>query len=112
MTWAMGRECRNGSRQEASLCVPPISGAAARGGSADRERAPRGLRVHSEPFTTAGTLICSRHAPDSPISVGQVMGRNKLIYTLSEVTVPVAADHASGGLLRRDGSQCEAASVT
>ena len=43
------------------------------------------------------TVICSPYAPDSPFSVGKAMGRNKLIYALSDVTVAVAADSGSGG---------------
>ncbi len=43
------------------------------------------------------TVICTPHAPDSPFSVGKAMGRNKLIYALSDVTVAVAADKGSGG---------------
>ena len=43
------------------------------------------------------TVMCSPYAPDSPFSVGKAMGRNKLIYALSEVTVAVAADYGSGG---------------
>ena len=46
---------------------------------------------------TGRTVICSPYAPDSPFSIGQAMGRNKLIYALSEVTVAVAADKGSGG---------------
>ena len=43
------------------------------------------------------TVMCSPYAPDSPFSVGKAMGRNKLIYALSDVTVAVAADNGSGG---------------
>ena len=43
------------------------------------------------------TVMCSPYAPDSPFTVGKAMGRNKLIYALSEVTVAVAADNGSGG---------------
>ena len=46
---------------------------------------------------TGRTVICSPYAPDSPFSVGQAMGRNKLIYAHSDVTVAVAADKGSGG---------------
>ncbi len=43
------------------------------------------------------TAICTPYAPDSPFSVGKAMGRNKLIYALSAVTVAVASDKGSGG---------------
>ena len=43
------------------------------------------------------TVMCTPYAPDSPFSVGTTMGRNKLIYALSDVTVAVAADKGSGG---------------
>lgn len=41
--------------------------------------------------------MCTPYAPDSPFTVGKAMGRNKLIYALSDVTVAVAADDGSGG---------------
>ena len=43
------------------------------------------------------TVMCTPYAPDSPFTVGKAMGRNKLIYALSDVTVAVAADNGSGG---------------
>ena len=43
------------------------------------------------------TVICTPYAPNSPFSVGRALGRNKLIYGLSDVTVAVAADKGSGG---------------
>lgn len=43
------------------------------------------------------TVMCTPYAPDSGFSVGKAMGRNKLIYALSDVTVAVAADKGSGG---------------
>lgn len=43
------------------------------------------------------TVLCTPYAPNAPFSVGQAMGRNKLIYALSDVTVAVAADKGSGG---------------
>lgn len=43
------------------------------------------------------TVMCSPYTPDSPFSVGNAMGRDKLIYALSDVTVAVAADQGSGG---------------
>ena len=101
-------------RQAAALGVPLISGTARgvdqlamnaayeAGGtvisvpahSLSRTLKSPGLRraVH-----TGRTVICSPYAPDSPFSVGQAMGRNKLIYALSNATVVVAADKGSGG---------------
>ena len=50
------------------------------------------------------TVICTPYTPDSPFSVGKAMGRNKLIYAISDVTVAVAADKGSGGTWSgRDG---------
>ena len=43
------------------------------------------------------TVICTPYAPNSGFSVGKAMGRNKLIYALSDVTVAVAADQGAGG---------------
>ena len=49
-------------------------------------------RVH------AGELcIASPYAPDAPFRVGNAMGRNKIVYALSTVTLIVAAEHGSGG---------------
>ena len=56
-------------------------------------RAPRVRRaVHD-----GRTVMCTPYAPDSPFTVGKAMGRNKLVYALSDITVAVAADHGSGG---------------
>lgn len=41
--------------------------------------------------------LASPYAPDAGFSVGNAMGRNKLIYALAEVTVVVASDLDSGG---------------
>lgn len=49
-------------------------------------------RVHS------GELcIASPYAPAAPFRAGNAMGRNKIIYALSQVTFVVAADEGSGG---------------
>lgn len=101
-------------RQAASLNVPLISGAARgvdqlamnaafeAGGdvigvpadSLSRALRSSGVRraIHD-----GRTVICTPYAPDSPFSVGNAMGRNKLIYALSDVAVAVAADKGSGG---------------
>ena len=101
-------------RQVASLNVPLISGAA-RGvdqlamNAAFKAGGPViSVPAHSLSHTlkspgvrravhTGRTVIFTPYAPDSPFSVGQAMGRNKLIYALSQVTVAVAADKGSGG---------------
>jgi predicted Rossmann fold nucleotide-binding protein DprA/Smf involved in DNA uptake len=36
-------------------------------------------------------------APAAPFSVGNAMGRNKIIYGLSRCTIVIASDHATGG---------------
>lgn len=43
------------------------------------------------------TVMCTPYNPDAPFSVGNAMGRNKLIYALSALTLVVAADVDSGG---------------
>lgn len=49
-------------------------------------------RVH------AGELcIASPYAPDAPFRAGNAMGRNKIIYALSQVTLVVSSDSGSGG---------------
>jgi predicted Rossmann fold nucleotide-binding protein DprA/Smf involved in DNA uptake len=49
-------------------------------------------RVH------AGELcIASPYAPDAPFRAGNAMGRNKIIYALSQVTFVVSSDVGSGG---------------
>ncbi len=101
-------------RQAASLNVPLISGAARGVDQLARSAAFKAggpvisVSAHSLSHTlkspgvrravhTGRTVICSPYAPDSPFSVGQAMGRNKLIYALSDLTVAVAADEGSGG---------------
>ena len=41
--------------------------------------------------------IASPYAPDTPFRVGNAMGRNKIIYALSQVTFVVSSDVGSGG---------------
>lgn len=101
-------------RQAASLGLPLISGAA-RGVDQSAMNAAFqaggtvvGVPAHSLVRTLRSpgvrravhdgrTVMCSPYAPDSGFSVGKAMGRNKLIYALSDVTVAVAADNGSGG---------------
>jgi predicted Rossmann fold nucleotide-binding protein DprA/Smf involved in DNA uptake len=49
-------------------------------------------RVH------AGELcIASPYAPDAPFTAGNAMGRNKIVYALSQVTFVVVSDDGTGG---------------
>jgi predicted Rossmann fold nucleotide-binding protein DprA/Smf involved in DNA uptake len=101
-------------RQAASLDTPLISGAArgvdqlAMNAAFEAGGNVIGVPAHSLTRTLRSpgvrravyedrTVICTPYAPDSPFSVGKAMGRNKLIYALSDVTVAVAADKGSGG---------------
>lgn len=43
------------------------------------------------------TVMCTPYSPEAPFSVGNAMGRNKLIFALSAVTLVVAADVDTGG---------------
>ncbi|MCE2529733.1 MAG: DNA-protecting protein DprA [Acidimicrobiia bacterium] len=101
-------------RQAASLGLPLISGAARgvdqlamnaafeAGGTVVGLPAQSLIRTLRSPGVRRAvhdgrTVMCSPYAPDSPFTVGKAMGRNKLIYALSDVTVAVASDNGSGG---------------
>ena len=101
-------------RQAASLDVPLISGAArgvdqlAMNAAFEAGGTVIGIPAHSFSQTLRSpgvrravhdgqTVICTPYAPSSPFSVGKAMGRNKLIYALSDMTVAVASDKGSGG---------------
>ena len=43
------------------------------------------------------TVLCTPYAPDAPFNAGNAMGRNKLIYAQSAVTIVVASDADRGG---------------
>ena len=43
------------------------------------------------------TVICTPYSPDAAFSVGSAMGRNKLIYAQSALTLVVASDYGTGG---------------
>lgn len=43
------------------------------------------------------TVMCTPYGPKAPFSVGNAMGRNKLIYALSALTLVVAAEIGTGG---------------
>lgn len=43
------------------------------------------------------TVMCTPYNPNSPFSIGNAMGRNKLIYALSELTLIVACEPNKGG---------------
>ena len=42
-------------------------------------------------------VMCTPYNPEAPFNVGNAMGRNKLIYALSDLTLVVAADAGTGG---------------
>ena len=42
-------------------------------------------------------LLLSPFRPDAPFDVGTAMGRNKLIYAMSDCVLVVSADHGKGG---------------
>ena len=101
-------------RQAASLGLPLISGAArgvdqlAMNAALQAGGTVVGVPAHSLVRTLrtpdvrravheGWTVMCSPYAPDAPFTVGKAMGRNKLIYALSDVTVAVAADNGAGG---------------
>lgn len=59
-------------------------------------------RVVNRPGTrraVAQGQVCliTPYAPAAPFSVGNAMGRNKIIYALSRCTIVVASDHHTGG---------------
>ena len=43
------------------------------------------------------TVICTPYSPKASFSIGNAMGRNKLIYALSEITLVVAGEIEKGG---------------
>lgn len=43
------------------------------------------------------TVMCTPYNPDAPFSVGNAMGRNKLIYAMAELTFVVACEPDKGG---------------
>ena len=43
------------------------------------------------------TVLCTPYSPDAPFNAGNAMGRNKLIYAQSTVTIVVASDTDRGG---------------
>ena len=43
------------------------------------------------------TVICTPYSPKAPFSIGNAMGRNKLIYALSQITLVVASEIEKGG---------------
>ena len=42
-------------------------------------------------------VMCTPYSPDAPFSAGNAMGRNKLVYALSLITLVVASDVDKGG---------------
>jgi predicted Rossmann fold nucleotide-binding protein DprA/Smf involved in DNA uptake len=43
------------------------------------------------------TCLCTPYSPDARFTAGNAMGRNKIIYGLSRVTVVVTSAHGEGG---------------
>lgn len=43
------------------------------------------------------TVMCTPYNPDAPFSVGNAMGRNKLIYAMADITLVVACEPDKGG---------------
>ena len=43
------------------------------------------------------TVMCTPYSPEAPFTAGNAMGRNKLIYALSDLTLVVAAEVETGG---------------
>ncbi len=43
------------------------------------------------------TVMCTPYSPDAPFSAGNAMGRNKLVYALSLLTLVVASEVDKGG---------------
>ena len=43
------------------------------------------------------TVMCTPYNPDAPFSVGNAMGRNKLIYAMADITLVVACEPKKGG---------------
>jgi predicted Rossmann fold nucleotide-binding protein DprA/Smf involved in DNA uptake len=56
------------------------------------------LKAASDPELDSGSIcLLSPYSPSAGFSVGNAMGRNKLVYALSEAAVIVASAHGSGG---------------
>jgi predicted Rossmann fold nucleotide-binding protein DprA/Smf involved in DNA uptake len=80
---AMAAALEGGGRAVAVLAEP----------LARRLREPAARRA-----ITAGTLcLCTPYKPSAGFSVANAMGRNRLIYALTGVTLVVVADEGSGG---------------
>ena len=54
-------------------------------------------RTTRQGVTKGQICLVTPYVPTAPFSVGNAMGRNKIIYALSRCTVVVASDHDSGG---------------
>jgi predicted Rossmann fold nucleotide-binding protein DprA/Smf involved in DNA uptake len=54
-------------------------------------------RVIRRGVTDGRICLVTPYSPTSPFSIGNAMGRNKIIYGLSRCTVVVASDHETGG---------------
>ncbi|CAN5900131.1 hypothetical protein BH23ACT12_BH23ACT12_12580 [soil metagenome] len=115
---SVGREAREVAEQVARAAVaaglPVISGVAkgidrtAMGAAHEAQGRVIGLPADSlerllkdpsvaEGIETGRICLATPYAPSAGFSVGGAMGRNKLIYGLSQVTLVVTADDGAGG---------------
>ena len=53
--------------------------------------------AYREAIATGHLLLLSPYHPYAPFSVGNAMGRNKLIYSLADFTLVVSSDYNKGG---------------
>ncbi len=55
------------------------------------------LPENAESLESGRLVLCSPYAPAAPFATGNAMGRNKLVYALSEAAVVVSCAAGSGG---------------
>lgn len=53
--------------------------------------------MYRDAIANGHLLLLSPYHPDAPFSVGNAMGRNKLIYALADFTLVVSSDYNKGG---------------
>jgi predicted Rossmann fold nucleotide-binding protein DprA/Smf involved in DNA uptake len=80
-----------------AMVAAALSGGRVVGVVADSlQRRLRETEVREQVVAGNMTLITIQH-PDAPFSTGSAMGRNKIIYALSDAVLVVAADRNTGG---------------
>ncbi len=57
----------------------------------------RAVRAHNKTLSRGDLCLVSPYSPNAGFSVGAAMGRNRLIYTLSDYAIVVASDAEAGG---------------